>query len=219
MTSRVIKIDVDGVLLDYTRAFLKFAPQWVLSDFSTHPLKESKYEDLTQYDLSNLFSNTEHMLATMKHFHSSYEFAHLAPLARTVELEFLKNAGHKLHVITQLENIPHVRFNRLANLTHEYGSIFDKIQYTVAGQCKLDVIAEELDYEPYIIIEDNPKLLEKANATITDDLTRYGKTRITAYGVRHPYNAAVLETLPAIIVVDSFGEAVNLIVKEDFIDV
>jgi hypothetical protein len=175
---KVLWLDVDGVLLDYTRAFLKFAGLG------------TTYEDLTSYDLTTLFDTKEQCWDTMKAFACSQEFADLPVHTPAFYLHALKNAGYDLRIITQLTAPAHARKNRIANLTNVYGGIFSEIVFTEMGQCKMDHLwgswCGEGDFgdmgaESYILVEDNPKLLLKA-----DDRNLYGYVEVLA--VEHPYN-------------------------------
>jgi hypothetical protein len=175
---KVLWLDVDGVLLDYTRAFLKFAGLG------------TTYEDLTGYDLTTLFETKEQCWDTMKAFACSKEFADLPVHTPAFYLHALKNAGYDLRIITQLTAPAHARKNRIANLTNVYGGIFSEIVFTNIGECKLDYLWDrwcregdfgDMGADSYILIEDNPKLLLKA-----DDRENYGYVEVMA--IEHPYN-------------------------------
>lgn len=177
---KVLWLDVDGVLLDYTRAFLKFAGLG------------TTYEDLTGYDLTKLFETKEQCWDTMKKFACSYEFANLPVHTDAFYLHALKNAGYDLRIITQLTAPPHARKNRIANLTNVYGGIFSEIVFTDMGQCKLDYLWErwsaETDDVDYILVEDNPHLLTK-HCVIDPQW-------LETLAVEHPYNKASIAELP-----------------------
>jgi len=182
---KVLWLDVDGVLLDYTRSFLAFAKD-AMKDDSKH----ITYETLLDYDLTKLFPTQEDCWSKMREFACSYQFANLPVHTDAFYLHALKNAGYDLRIITQLTAPPHARKNRIANLTNVYGGIFSEIVFTNSGECKLNYLwgrwcgeAEEGDYaaDRYILVEDNPNLLIKS-----DDLESYGYVEVI--GVEHPYN-------------------------------
>lgn len=179
---RVLWLDVDGVLLDYTRAFLKFAGLG------------TTYEDLTGYDLTTLFETKEQCWDTMKAFACSKEFAELPVHTPAFYLHALKNAGYDLRIITQLTAPAHARKNRIANLTNVYGGIFSEIVFTEHGTCKLDYLRSRwystknglpLGAMPhYLLVEDNPALLAKA-----EKLYHSERAVMEVLGISHPYNA------------------------------
>lgn len=175
---RVLWLDVDGVLLDYTRAFLEFSKRSI------------KYEEMTTYDLTVLFDSKEECFEQMKAFASSYAFANLPVHTDAFYLHALKNAGYDLRIITQLTAPAQARKNRIANLTNVYGGIFSEIVFTQHGQCKLDYLERRwrhdnsVNYDnPYILVEDNPVLLGKA-----ENQYHAERSLIQVYGITHPYN-------------------------------
>lgn len=189
---KVCWLDVDGVLLDYTSAFLDFA--------RPHMKEESKdisYGTLLDYDLTRLFHEPDICYGVMKEFASSQEFANLPVHTDAFYLHALKNAGYDLRIITQLTAPPHARKNRIANLTNVYGGIFSEIVFTEHGQCKLEYLAMRYmndmhsnvmgSVQEYILVEDNPKLLLKA-ATASYKF-------IETLGIHHPYNQAALSDI------------------------
>lgn len=200
---KVLWLDVDGVLLDYTRAFLKFAGLG------------TTYEDLTGYDLTKLFETKEQCWDTMKKFACSYEFANLPVHTDAFYLHALKNAGYDLRIITQLTAPAHARKNRIANLTNVYGGIFSDIVFTDMGQCKLDYLRKRWQedharfgiYPHYILVEDNPTLLAKA-----EDLWHAERSTVEVLGVSHPYNALATSYFTGVSMHSSFvGVYHNLI--------
>lgn len=205
MTKQVLWLDVDGVLLDYTRAFIEFNGLDVA------------YDDVLQYDLSELFGGDKgKTYAAMKVFHNSGHFAYLNPLVDRTKLVELKLAGYDIRVITQLtlygigyeDYKP--RISRLTNLAHFYGDVFNEVVFTRSGQCKIDYIQARRRNDPrteHILLEDNPTLLEKANNFAFD--IRDDRGYIYVIGIRRPYNASALVELDNLVQYDETEEALN----------
>lgn len=179
MSKEVIWLDVDGVLLDYVRPFFKFADLPIT------------YEELPTYNFLNYFESPKHGVDKMRDFCNSDVFANLDPIADPVLLASLKNAGYELRIITQLVGEPFARINRIKNLTRLFGPIFSEVIFTEAGQCKLDILRQKNATENghFILIEDNPKLLLKADSFFDS------WENIEVHAVLHPYNREDLKRL------------------------
>jgi hypothetical protein len=176
---KVLWLDVDGVLLDYTSAFLKYAESHLT------------YETLLDYDLTKLFATPDDCWKKMREFTMSVEFANLPAIAQYGHIHGLKNAGYELRIITQLTAPSVARKNRIANLTYIFGSPFSEVVFTEHGSCKLEYLAGRKDGEPdaeYILVEDNPRLLDKA-----DEHGHLFPVEVLA--ISHPYNKDVIEQL------------------------
>lgn len=192
----ILWLDVDGVLLDYTRPFLRFAglPQ--------------TYETLFDYDLRKLFGSEDECTNTMLRFARSEEFASLPPIADYVILEALKNAGYELRIITKLPAPPQAKINRILNLTEEFGPIFSEVVFTGATECKFDYLIKRKEQEPdesYTIIEDNPEFLRKADNAFIENMELISKLEVV--GIRHPYNADTMPDLKLIHAYDNIDNA------------
>lgn len=192
---KVLWLDVDGVLLDYTSGFLKYAESHMT------------YEALLDYDLTKLFATPDDCYNKMRAFASSEEFARLPAIAQYNHIHGLKNAGYELRIITQLTAPPAARKNRIANLTAIFGSPFSEVVFTEHGQCKLEYLAGRYEAEKlrtfnnelkYILIEDNPHLLLKADHPGI-------KFPVETIAIMHPYNQSVVEELYSITKYASFG--------------
>ena len=191
----ILWLDVDGVLLDYTRPFLRFAglPQ--------------TYETLFDYDLRKLFVTGDECLNTMLRFAQSEEFAALPPIADGVMLEALKNAGYELRIITKLPAPPKAKISRIVNLTEEFGPVFSEVVFTGATDCKFDYLIQRKEHEPdaeYTIIEDNPEFLRKADGKFMEHPELASKLEVI--GIRHPYNA---DTVPDLMRINAFNNFDN----------
>lgn len=175
--TKTLWLDVDGVILDYTRAFLKFTK------------RTTPYEHVVHYDLSKLFTGgAKEMLPMMEEFHMSRDFANLAPIANAAPIKWLKMLGWKVKIITQLEGI-HPRFSRLQNLGYYFHDLFDEVLFTSRGESKIQRIIDNQGTEQQLfIVEDNPTLLDAVEKGIELDLNKRGWSSLTAWAIVHPYN-------------------------------
>lgn len=203
MQDKRVWIDVDGVLLDYTRAYLKYTG-----------LESAgiTYEGLLDYDLTKLFESDVDAHTAMTDFHNSPEFARLPCLINKHSLYLLVMEGFSLQLITQLQDEGRAREYRMANLMKHFGLIPDKVHFTERGQCKLDYIERLYPGEEIIIVEDNPNLLNKIEDRMMNDLIDRGTTNIQAYAVVHPYNMEYTRIYDYVIPVRSFDNAAVAIV-------
>jgi hypothetical protein len=177
MQSKTIWFDCDGVLLDWTRPFLNYIGA------------TERYEDLTQYDLSNLFGGDKAaMREKIYEFNNGDEYAFLAPLVAADYLEDLKNKGYKLKIITQCEGFS-AKDSRLSNLRFFFGyRMFEDIIFTHRGQNKAELLRSMEPYETITVIEDNPQFFKDASLV----------GGFKGYAIEHPYNKEALESLPEI---------------------
>ena len=194
-----IWLDCDGVLLDWTRPFLVF------SGLATRGVK---YEDIFDIDLTKLYKTPEDFYEVMHKYHQSDTFSNLPALISQGAIEMLKNFGYELHVITQIENNPISRMNRMGNLTHRFGAVFTGVHFTERGQSKLDYILNMYPGDKAIVIEDHPTFLKEASDYIETKLIRYGWSELLAYGVKHPYNEDALKDIKYIVKVPDTTSAI-----------
>lgn len=203
---KTIWLDVDGVLLDYTRAFLSFTGIDTLG---------TTYDNYLDYDLTKLFETPDDCYKAMLAFSMSKKFGELRPIANKLDLEMLHNLGFKLNILTQLSAPPQARANRIRNLTLNFGGVFDKVIFTNRGQCKLDYIAAKISVTGDILVEDNPTLLLKAE----DQRERLRRDTglvhpLTVYAVRHPYNMAVVDKLKYVQAAPDFKTIASWLIHE-----
>lgn len=198
MKDKRVWVDVDGVLLDYTRAYLAFTGL---------DKKGVTYDNLFDYDLTKLFESADAAHDAMDAFHNSKEFANLPCLINKHSLYLLGMSGYSLQFITQLQDSGMAREYRMANLMRHFGLIPDKVHFTERGQCKLEYIEKLYPGEEVIIVEDNPILLNKIEDRMMYDLIERGTTNIQAYAVVHPYNMHYAQVYSYVIPVRSFDNA------------
>lgn len=177
-----VYFDIDGVLLDYTNAFLRYVG------------KEGA--EVTDYNLSVLFDKPQHCWDAMRNFSESPYYANLPLLEPDLPtyLHALRNSGYTVKALTQVSgdvDLERVRFNRILNLTHHFGPAFDGILFTSRGECKLRLIRNIHYWNPkpedIYLIEDNPVLLERA----------FIYPKITTLARKHPYNEKWLGNVQA----------------------
>lgn len=196
---KILWLDVDGVLLDYTRAFIKFADIQV------------DYHEMQEYDLVRYFDSKQACENVMNEFLLSDQFSYLRPLAETPLLFALKNVGYEIRAITRIPALSTARYKRVVNLSTYFGSMFDEIVFTNAGQCKYEYLLDRLHEEKklchYIVIEDDPVFLKTAN-----DRNHIG---ITAYGVLHPYNTSACLPLLHVAGYSSFNDIARMLIEKE----
>lgn len=186
--TKTIWFDVDGVLLDYTRAFL---------DFTGLSSRGIEYHNLTDYDLTKLFDTPDECHRVMLQFALSDEFRDLPSHIDGQFLWALKNLGHSLKVITKLPAPPKARLNRLMNLSEKFGPVFDEVVFTTS-ECKLDFLKKRNDPNA-IILEDNPDFLRKAEDSILVGLLdQVPAPHPEVMAIIHPYNAHIAKELTLI---------------------
>lgn len=196
MNKPIIWLDCDGVLLDWTRPFLAYSGLNV------------RYEDLTDIDLTKHYDKPEDFYDIMHKYHKSQVFHCLPNLVEKDALKLLRlRTGCQINVITQIENNVHVRDARLMNLYTAFGNAFDRVVFTVRGECKLKKILSEQPNDKHIIVEDNPATLGRIADYMEDRMVSYGQTDVTAIGIVHPYNLLALSDIPYIYKTDSTESA------------
>lgn len=208
MKRGTIWIDVDGVLLDYTRAFLKYTGLDRLG---------VQYENLFDYDLTKLFKSAEECHDVMHQFTQSKAFMQLPVIARIQDLEMLKNMGFALKVITMLPTETHYKLNRVKALTTAFGPVFDEIIFTERSQNKLEFIRNRPEWftGPTYLIEDNPVLLSQVSQFMKQELQLNADPGIVVFGIKHPYNKSARGDAEMVQWVDSFEAAAYNIAMEE----
>jgi hypothetical protein len=171
---KVLWFDCDGVLLDWVRPFLEYIKAPV------------KYEDLTQYDLSNLFDgDVDNMVETINKFNATPAYNKLQSLVSKESLQNLKDTGYELRVITQVDGrLP--RVYRLDNLCRTFGNgMFAQIACVGRTTNKAEYLRASEPYETISVVEDNPSFFKKAEVV--------GGFRCMA--IQHPYNYKELKAM------------------------
>lgn len=200
--NKVLWLDVDGVLLDYTRPFLMFAE---LDKKGVH------YDNLFDYDLRKLFDDEDHCLSTMLAFAMSENFSSLPAIADPNLLVALRNVGYELRIITKLPAPNRSKVNRVLNLSAYFGAVFDEIVFTGSTDCKVEYLSQRKLTEPfkqYTIIEDNPEFLSKVEARGFVTMNNEFET----FGIAHPYNKTVADNLMLIPMASSFDEVARVLI-------
>lgn len=166
MKNKTLWLDVDGVLLNYTEAFLRCTK------------RKQTLKEVTQYSLAPLFDGgMDEMLVAMEKFHNSEDFEDLEPLVSKGFLDQLIGCGYNLKLITQLEGAK-PRASRIANIEHYFPNMFNEIIFTCRGESKAAILMEMEQEKPIMVVEDNPKFFHD----IKGDKNFYG------YAIVHTYN-------------------------------
>lgn len=125
MSNTTVFLDVDGVLLDYTDAFLA----WLRRNYLTHDeggdLIRVRPEWLHEYDFEKALSpwmSSNMVRPAMKEFCGSDEWRNMRPLADIRLLEALRNCGIKLQILSSCW--PEWQPDSLLRLTRHYGPVF-----------------------------------------------------------------------------------------------
>lgn len=177
-------LDCDGVLLDYSTAFMDFT-------MKNYKLGVPATE-LTEYNLDKYFSSHKQMFDIMREFGESAEFSQLSPLVFSTVLDSVVNAGFELKVITYMPptNSVEMKLSRLKNLSDKYGSVFDDVVFLSLDekQSKIKYILDNSS-APAALVEDHPGIILEAVNTIKD-----GVNHFQIFAVQHGYNATMLRT-------------------------
>lgn len=173
---KVLFLDCDGVLLDWTGPFLKFVKA---------PITK---EDIQDYQMTKtgLWLDTDAFMTDLVAFEKTNEWQDLPPLCLCTDLEVLKNIGFELRVLTMAGTTPVARANRVQNLTRRFGGVFDGIHFVSPTDCKLEWLEEWHTIQRVQssgvsiiagLVEDKPSTLRKA--------VEWG---VRAFGIRQTYN-------------------------------
>lgn len=119
-----IILDVDGVLLDYEKAFEDY--------FNLSPISDI-YRNFTD----RFGIHDDQILKMVNDFSLEKEFSMLEPFDGAIEaLNELKNKGHKISIISSCGDDPYVHELRKINLLNVFGDIFDNITLIGMRLCK-----------------------------------------------------------------------------------
>lgn len=141
-----IAIDIDGVVLDFNRAWQDFASK--LMNVHVEQLSDS-------YNLHERFGLTKSLASTVwQRFLNDGAYAHIAPYTGAKEwLESLIDEGHNILFVTAISpELEGVRRQNLNDISDKIGSI--PIEFTgshCAGHTKVDVLSK---FKPDALIDD-----------------------------------------------------------------
>ena len=125
-----IILDVDGVLLDYEKAFEDY--------FDLTPISDT-YRNFT--DRFGIDDNQ--ILKMVNHFSLEKEFSMLEPFDGAIEsLNSFKDKGYRISIISSCGDDPYVHELRKTNLLNVFGDIFDKITLIGMRLCKAEFLKE-----------------------------------------------------------------------------
>lgn len=135
MKDKVIIIDSDGVLLDWSWGFTTWA-------FNTHPklqrLYPSEYKVNAQYNITK-----EYGKRLTKEFNSSSDIGFLHPLRDSVKyINKLADDGYRFHVLSSFSLSPTAHKLRIQNLQRLFGDVFDEYTFLNTGEDKDEALAE-----------------------------------------------------------------------------
>lgn len=125
-----IILDVDGVLLDYEKAFEDY--------FNLTPISDT-YRDFTD----RFGIHDDEILKMVNDFSLEKEFSMLEPFDGAIEaLNSFKDKGYKISIISSCGDNPYVHELRKTNLLNVFGDIFDKITLIGMRLCKAEFLEE-----------------------------------------------------------------------------
>lgn len=147
IVNKTILCDVDGVLLEWHKAFVETS-WWQVADEK-------------QYDLALRFNKTEEQVnSAIEYFNNSSTVANLLPIRNAVKyVRQLFDEGYRFHVITSMTSNEAGQRHRLNNLKNRFGDVFDRFTFLPLGASKYDVL-KEYEGSGCFWIEDNLKNAE-----------------------------------------------------------
>ena len=177
---KVLFLDCDGVLLDWTGPFLNFVNAPITPD------------QVIEYDMTKtgLWLDTAEFMNDLQRFEETNAWANLPTLCLMTSLEALKNIGYELRVLTMAGHTPRSRAARVQNLTKKFGAVFSGIEFVGPKDCKIEWIdkwmREQREQSCYPV--EVHGLVEDKSSTLIKTV-EYGLSGFTAYGIRRPYNS------------------------------
>lgn len=126
MQQAIVFLDVDGVLLDYLDAYLRWAYRVCLTrDPNGDPIKV-RPEWIDNYDMTTALSPwvyPAYVKPSLKEFCGAKEWYNMRPLADIRLLEGIKNTGAKVKILSACW--PDWQAESMLRLTRHYGAVFD----------------------------------------------------------------------------------------------
>lgn len=150
MTHKIILVDCDGVLLDWTETFC----EWMSArGLTQQPGAQGYYCIQDQFDISAAEAKKYTRL-----FNESAAIGFLKPFRDAVPWIQALNLdhGYRFHVITSLSNDPFAVRLRKQNLENWFGDVFDRILCLDTGSDKDAALAEYRDSGLWWV-EDKPE--------------------------------------------------------------
>jgi hypothetical protein len=153
---KVIVLDVDGVLLEFTPAFDKAAEVFLKRKITV----PKKNKGLTPYDLCQRINGTiQEVEDTLQFMLDTGVYANLKPLEGAKEaVDMIKAAGFKIVICTALPES--AKEMRLENLKNVLGLVPDAIYCVGMGMSKKEALEE---IRPDVYADDRIKYLKEAN--------------------------------------------------------
>lgn len=150
-----IFIDVDGVLVDFSRPFL----DWCFQNGYTHSRYEGQWFD---WDFSPLFINPANVGKAVGEFQRSGYWVRLPMLTWPGPLLALKRRGAELHILSSVTN-PLNREVRTEMLKMYYGAdTFDSFNYVTSSESKLHKIESLCSWDEVVcLVDDKPSTIEE----------------------------------------------------------
>lgn len=176
---KVLFLDCDGVLLDWTQPFL----QWHANKIGGPIMHASMVE---HYDMTKTgkWPNRDAFFEDLRAFEKDDAWAALPPLCTAMALQVLVNAGVELRVLTLAGHTKDCRARRVRNLSYHFGNVFSGVHFVTAEEPKHEWLAKWSDKNRVGYDVDLLGIVEDKYTTLVD-CYKYG---ITPYGIRQTYN-------------------------------
>lgn len=190
---KVIFFDVDGVLLEWFKPFLKYLHEMnvVHSQFDENvPMKLTEMRGYNMEKHPNFAHLGKDLYRHMKDFIGSEQWEQLKPLAILSDLEVLKNCGYELRVLSQV-TAKIDRCRRAQQVTRHFGPVFTDMHFTCWRTKKENFIKQfAIDNDCDVwLLDDKPDTVQAVA-----ELARFnhpGTPQITSIGIcnneSHPY--------------------------------
>ena len=157
MSDKLILLDVDGVLLQWTQAFERFVYE-ITGDFLV--------VDDSTYDLAKRYPESEiDPVVLCNAFNKSIQGNNLAPFEDAIKgVTHLKESGYEMHIITKwkFDQYDHTYYQaRIKNLENLFGvGTFLKVINVPFDEIKSEYINKHYANKEVILIDDNPQSFE-----------------------------------------------------------
>ena len=158
MHKKIVFLDVDNVLLDWSYGFWK----WV----TKHGYTSKPFEvvsDIQNYNSAIYFEwDDEQMMHHITEFNSSSDFAKLGPMSGAIRaVKELYEAGMAIRIVTAPGTGSHIQASRRENLLSVFGDVFDEIDFVDLSHTKEHLIEPFRD-SGCAFVEENIRHAKKA---------------------------------------------------------
>jgi len=200
MKEKLILTDVDGVLLNWNKAFIAFMTE---KGYPQVPGTDSDYNLDVRHGLS-----LAEVLEFVHVFNTSESVGKLEPLVDSVKyVKMLAEKGFRFTAVTSLSDKPEALKYRTENLKNLFGDVFNEIVCLSAGAHKDEVLKRWLGSDLFWIEDHAKQALAGHEAGLKTVL------------INHPYNSHFITDLfPRVSLNHAWEEIYNLVCIEYNLD-